>query len=103
MDWAKELGLTLVNFTPGTRSNADYTGEAEKNFVSSKTIFDSIVAQERQDPHGLNGFILLLHIGSGPGRADKFPTRFGELLDFLSGKGYQFVRVDELLEPHPNR
>ena len=97
--WAKELGLTLANYTPGTRSNADYTGEAEQNFVSSQTIFDSIVSKERQDPSGLNGFMLLLHIGSGPGRADKFVTRFGELLDYLGGKGYQFVRVDELLEP----
>ena len=88
MDWAKDLGLTVVNFTPGTRSNADYTGEADKNFVSSKAIFDSIVAKEQQDPNGLNGFILLLHIGSGPGRADKFHARFGELLDYLAGKGY---------------
>jgi hypothetical protein len=93
-----ERVLALVNFTPGTRSNADYTGEADKNFVSTKAIFESIVRQEQQDPHGLNGFILLLHIGSGPGRADKFPARFGELLDYLAGKGYQFVRVDELLE-----
>jgi peptidoglycan/xylan/chitin deacetylase (PgdA/CDA1 family) len=98
VEWASEMGLTLVNFTPGTRSNADYTGEAEKNFVSSKVIFDSIVAKEQKDPHGLNGFLLLVHIGSGPGRTDKFPARFGELLDYLSGKGYQFVRVDELLE-----
>jgi peptidoglycan/xylan/chitin deacetylase (PgdA/CDA1 family) len=99
VDWAKELGLTLVNYTPGTRSNADYTGEAEKNFVPSQTIFDSIVGKERQDPNGLNGFMLLLHIGSGPDRADKFSARFGELLDYLADKGYQFVRVDELLEP----
>lgn len=98
VEWASEMGLTLVNFTPGTRSNADYTGEAEKNFVSSKVIFDSIVAKEQKDPHGLNGFLLLVHIGSGPGRTDKFPARFGELLNYLSGKGYQFVRVDELLE-----
>lgn len=98
VDWAKAMGLTLVNFTPGTRSNADYTGEADKNFVSSKVIYDSIVRKEQKDPNGLNGFILLLHIGSGPGRADKFPARFGELLDYLAGKGYVFVRVDELLE-----
>jgi peptidoglycan/xylan/chitin deacetylase (PgdA/CDA1 family) len=97
--WSAEMGLTLVNFTPGTRSNADYTGEAETNFVSSQAIFDSIVKRERDDPHGLNGFILLFHIGSGPGRADKFHARFGELLDYLSGKGYKFVHVDELLEP----
>jgi peptidoglycan/xylan/chitin deacetylase (PgdA/CDA1 family) len=98
VDWSKAMGLVLVNFTPGTRSNADYTGEADKNFVSSKAIFDSILAREKKDPKGLNGFILLLHIGSGPGRGDKFHTRFGELLDYLSGRGYQFVRVDELLE-----
>ena len=99
VDWAKAMGLTLVNFTPGTRSNADYTGEADRNFISTKAIFESIVRKEQEDPHGLNGFILLLHIGSGPGRADKFPARFDELLDYLAGKGYQFVRADELLEP----
>ncbi len=99
VNWAKELGLTLIDFTPGTRSNADYTGEGDLNFVSSRAIYDSIVAREKRDPHGLNGFILLLHIGSGPGRADKFSARFGALLDYLAGKGYQFVRVDQLLDP----
>ena len=97
VDWSKAMGLTLVNFTPGTRSNADYTGEADNNFVASKVIYDSIVRKEQQDPNGLNGFILLLHIGSGPGRTDKFPARFGALLDYLAGKGCQLVRVDELL------
>ncbi len=97
VDWSRQMGLTLINFTPGTRSNADYTSEADKNFVPSAKIYDSIIAKEQKDPHGLNGFILLVHIGSGPGRADKFPARFGELLDYLAGKGYQFVRVDQLL------
>ena len=30
--WSAELGLTLVNFTSGTRSNADYTGEQDRGF-----------------------------------------------------------------------
>ena len=96
--WAKEMDLTLIHYTPGTRSNADYTSEAEKNFASTKTIFESIVAKEQQDPNGLNGFLLLLHIGSGLAREDKFHKRFGELLDYLTAKGYEFVRVDELLK-----
>jgi len=96
--WTAELGLQLINFTPGTRSNADYTGDASPNFVSSSVIFESIVRRERQDPQGLNGFLVLLHIGAGPKRADKLHTRLGELLYDLAGKGYQFVRVDELLE-----
>ncbi len=97
--WTTELGLQLVNFTPGTRSNADYTEDRSANFVSSRTIFESIVARERQDSNGLNGFLLLLHVGAGPKRTDKFHARFGSLLDHLAGKGYQFVRVDTLLEP----
>ena len=98
-DWTRKFRWTLINFTPGTRSNADYTSEAEKNFVSSQAIYDSILKREREDPSGLNGFLLLLHIGSGPGRTDKFHSRFGELLDTLAAKGYRFVGVDELLEP----
>ena len=101
--WSADLGLTLINFTPSTRSNADYTGEADASFVSSQKIFDSILKRERDDPHGLNGFILLLHVGSGPGRTDKFHNRFGELLDHLDGKGYEFVRVDELLQAQPEK
>lgn len=97
--WSAQMGLTLIDFTPGTRANADYTGEGDKKFVSSQRIFDSIVEREHNDSNGLNGFILLLHIGSGPGRTDKFSNRFGELLDLLANKGYEFVRVDELLKP----
>jgi peptidoglycan/xylan/chitin deacetylase (PgdA/CDA1 family) len=98
-EWTAQLGLELINFTPGTRSNADYTEDAAVNFVSSRVIFESIIRRERQDSHGLNGFLLLLHLGAGPRRTDKFHTRFGELLDDLAGKGYRFVRVDELLRP----
>jgi endoglucanase len=96
--WTREMGMVLVDYTPGTRSNADYTSESEKNFVSSEKIFRSIVDKERKDKHGLNGFILLTHLGSGPARKDKFADRFGELLDYLSTRGYRFVRIDELLK-----
>jgi peptidoglycan/xylan/chitin deacetylase (PgdA/CDA1 family) len=100
--WTGEMGLGLISYTPGTRSNADYTGEADRNYVSSAAIFESILAKERRDPAGLNGFILLLHIGAGPGRTDKFHSKFGSLLDVLSEKGYRFVRVDELLKLKPH-
>jgi peptidoglycan/xylan/chitin deacetylase (PgdA/CDA1 family) len=96
--WSAELGLQLVNYTPGTRSSADYTEDRSPSFVSSRAIFDSIVDRERVDPRGLNGFLLLLHVGAGPRRTDKFHARFGELLDALGRNGYRFVRVDDLLE-----
>ncbi len=97
VDWTRQQRRTLISATPGTRSSADATGEADPDFVSSPAIFESILEREREGPHGLNGFILWLHLGSGPGRTDKFHPRFGELLETLGNKGYQFVRVDELL------
>ncbi len=95
--WAREMGFETVNFTAGTRSNADYTEDAAPNHVSSATIFKSILDAEAADPNGLDGFLLLLHLGAGPRRTDKLHARFAELLDAIAARGYTFVRIDELL------
>ena len=99
--WTQALGLVLVNFTSGTRSNADYTEEGTPQLVPSATIHESILARERADPHGLRGFLLLLHLGAGPGRTDKFHRHFDALAGDLTGRGYRFVRVDTLLDRQP--
>ncbi len=95
--WSEGLGLTLFNFTPGTSSNADYTTPDMPNYLSSDVIYDRILACEERDPHGLNGFILLIHIGTDPRRTDKLYARLGELIDTLGARGYAFLRIDELL------
>lgn len=95
--WTSELNLQLVNFTRGTRSGADYTTPTEKNYVDSETILESIKIYEAHEFNGLNGFILLLHIGVDPARPDKFYNRLDELLEFLESRKYRMVRVDELL------
>ncbi|MBN1901052.1 polysaccharide deacetylase family protein [Candidatus Sumerlaeota bacterium] len=101
--WSEELGLILINFSPGSYSNADYTGEADKNFRSSDFIYQKILEKEASDPNGLNGFLLLIHIGAGPGRKDKFFLRLEPLILELKKRGYRFVRVDEMLEPFFNK
>jgi len=98
VSWAKQLDLQLINFTPGTRSNADYTMPAMKNYRSSSEIYASIVQYEKEKPAGLNGFILLLHIGTDPQRTDKFYYQLPLLLEYLRGKGYTLATVDELLK-----
>ena len=56
-----ESGLQLINFTGGTRSNADYTiPEMGNQYVDSRTIYNSIVSYEEKSSSGLNGFILLI-------------------------------------------
>ena len=96
--WTNEMGLQLVDFTPGTRSNADYTyPEMGNKYVSSDSVYNSIVHYEIKSSNGLNGFILLVHIGTDPRRTDKFYKRLPGLIDELKGRGYEFVRIDELL------
>lgn len=97
--WAEELGLILFNFTPGTTSNADYTTPSMPEYLDSQTIYDNVLKYEAGDPHGLNGFILLIHIGTAPERTDKFYNRLDNVLDWLATKGYELVRIDELLDP----
>jgi endoglucanase len=95
--WTKELGLQLVNFTPGTGSNADYTYPGPPNYRNSDSIYTAIVTYEKNHSSGLNGFILLLHIGTDPRRTDKFYNRLGPLIRFLKQKGYAFKTVKGLL------
>ncbi|MEC3881499.1 polysaccharide deacetylase family protein [Parapedobacter sp. 10938] len=99
--WTRNMGLQLVNFTPGTRSTADYTyPEMGKRYVDNQAVMKSILAYEQKDENGLNGFILLSHIGTDPRRQEKFYQELPRLVRVLKSKGYQFVRIDELLEPN---
>ena len=95
--WTKELGLQLINYSPGTLSHADYTIPGEKNYRSSDLIFQSIIDYEKKHASGLNGFILLMHIGTDAKRTDKFYFRLPQLIGWLKSKGYKPVRIDELL------
>jgi peptidoglycan/xylan/chitin deacetylase (PgdA/CDA1 family) len=95
--WTKEMGLQLINFTPGTLSHADYTTPADKNYRNNDIIFKSVTNYEQAKPAGLNGFILLVHIGTDPKRTEKFYSRLNELLEYLKEKGYRFFTVPELL------
>lgn len=98
-NWTSEMGLKLINFSPGTRSAADYTyPEMGAGYRPSDEIYQSVIDKEKTDPNGLNGFILLVHIGTDPRRTDKFYNRLDELLKELKGKGYSFVSLKELLE-----
>ncbi|MEO8109037.1 MAG: glycoside hydrolase family 9 protein [Ginsengibacter sp.] len=96
--WTKEMGLQLINYTPGTLSNADYTTLSDKNYRSSERIYQSIIDYDDKTSNGLNGFILLMHAGAGPKRTDKFYKRLPSLLALLKKENYKIVTIDELLK-----
>ena len=95
VEWASQMGLTVINFTPGIRTNADYTTPDMANYRSSEQIMTDLKKFESTDLNNLNGTIILIHLGTSPQRTDKFYKRLDELLGFLTSKGYNVCRLDE--------
>lgn len=96
--WTKQRGLQLVNFTAGTYSNADYTTPDMKNYRSSAFILDSIINYDQQNISGLNGFILLVHVGTQAARTDKFYHQLPRLITYLKQHKYKLTTINELLK-----
>lgn len=96
--WTHQQGLQLINYSPGTISHADYTWPELKNYKSSEDILASIRKYATNSKQGLNGFILLIHIGVDPKRTDKLYNYLPQLIQWLQQKGYHAKRVDELLK-----
>jgi peptidoglycan/xylan/chitin deacetylase (PgdA/CDA1 family) len=95
-NWTQAMGINLVNFTSGTFTNADYTTPDMKNYRSSQNIIENVLKLEQMN--GLNGSILLIHIGTHPLRTDKFYNSLDKLIIELKKRGYNFLRIDGLLD-----
>lgn len=93
--WTAEMGLALYNFTPGLRTAADYTyPEMDKKYMSSQAILTQL--ENKEIDTGLNGHIIIVHIGADPRRTDKFFNQLEKLIDHLKEKNYKFVSLSEL-------
>jgi len=95
-DWCREVGITLINLTPETWTNQDWTVPVpEGPYYSSDDLIGKLFAFEKNDPSGLNGTILLIHFGTDPRRTDKLYNRLDELIAQLEGRGYRFTSLRE--------
>ena len=89
-------GMTVVNITPGIRIYSDYLTPAERGYSSSAELlaqmweFDSRAA----DGHGLDGAILIMHLGTEPARTDKLYYHLPEVLAELRRRGYTVCRLE---------
>lgn len=98
--WARQLGLQVINYTPGTLTNGDYTTPEMKRYFSSKEILGRIWEYERTNPNGLNGHIMLIHFGTDPARTDKFYDKLPGLIRELRRKGYSFTPLKDNDQAH---
>ncbi len=96
-EWTADYGLQLINMTHGTLSHADYTIPEMSNYRSSEKIYRSILDFESKNTAGLNGFLLLMHIGTDAKRQDKFYNRLEELILELKSRKYDIIGLEEML------
>jgi len=88
--WCNEFGLQLISPTPKTMSNYDVsTPDMRDNYLSSTEIYNNIM--ELESSQGLNGNILVFHMGADSKRKDKFYTKLHLLLSTIAKNGYEFV------------
>ncbi|MBI5727767.1 MAG: glycoside hydrolase family 9 protein [Ignavibacteriales bacterium] len=88
--WTSDMGLQLVNMSPATYTNADYTiPSMGKSYKSSGDILQAVWNKENES--GLNGSLLLIHFGTHPERTDKLYLHLDAMLKKFKAKGYSFA------------
>ena len=83
-----------IDVTGGWHDASDYLQYVA---TSANAVYQMLFAYRRNpsvlnDPHGLNGCIILIHPGTDSKRMDKFYNRLDELLAFLKEKGYHAAK-----------
>ncbi|MBQ0025135.1 MAG: glycoside hydrolase family 9 protein [Bacteroidales bacterium] len=88
------MGIKVVNYTPGIGTPADYTTPDMKNYRDAQTLIDGLYKFEKAE--GLGGALLLIHPGIVSARPDseRLYNRLGEIVKYLKKKGYTFERLD---------
>jgi len=96
--WSHQKNLRVVSFTPGIRTNADYTyPELGNTYKSTEWIMGWLKDVLLSATTKLNGAIMLIHAGTDPRRKDKLYDRLSEMILLLKTNGYNLKRIDELV------
>jgi peptidoglycan/xylan/chitin deacetylase (PgdA/CDA1 family) len=104
--WAAEAGYRHVGWTRDAASREDLDSRdwvadpTSKIYRSSREIRDRILGFGQSSAQGLNGGIVLMHLGTGR-RSDPAHARLPEILDGLAARGYRLVTISDLLRDAP--
>jgi peptidoglycan/xylan/chitin deacetylase (PgdA/CDA1 family) len=94
--WAAAAGYVHVGWTPKLDS-LDWVSDPESRLYRSPQEFLAILSRvARQEPYGLNGAIILMHLHSSRPREERFDRGLEEVIRWLHGSGYQLVTASEL-------
>lgn len=92
VDVLTNMGLKVVNYTPGIATPADYTVPSMPNYQPTQKLIDKLYAFEKRE--SMNGALLLIHPGVLDERTDKLFNRLGEIIEYFKSKGYSFQSLN---------
>lgn len=102
--WAYNAGYIHVGWRQGKSwlenldSNDWITDPDTPGYHTPKEFLDKILSIAKSEPYGINGGIILMHLGTNRKRTeDNIHTVLGELIDSLKSFGYDIVPVSQLL------
>lgn len=102
--WSKAQGLLLFNFTPGIRTNADYTfPEMGASYKSTEWILNWLRETLASDPKKFNGAIVLIHAGTDPRRKDRLYEQLSAIISLFRMQDFRLRRIDELLSANSHQ
>jgi peptidoglycan/xylan/chitin deacetylase (PgdA/CDA1 family) len=94
-EWTKKTDIKLVDNSSGTITNQDWTfPDKGKPYFTSDSLLRNLFSYEKTK--GMNGYILLIHLGTDPRRKDKFYLHIDSILKYLESKKYSFHAFSEI-------
>ncbi len=95
LTWAAELGYLHVRWTKGFDTYDWITDASSKLYRTPAEIYQHIMAEERSRPQGLNGIIVLMHLGSHRDNNHIFET-MPKLIREIKRRGYALGSISDL-------
>ncbi len=88
----RDAGLLPVNIIPGVDTYRDYTTPDMPEYKTSEYMLRQL--WDFEERRGLNGAVVILHLGTQPARTDKLYHHLPAIIDTLRARGYTIERVD---------
>jgi peptidoglycan/xylan/chitin deacetylase (PgdA/CDA1 family) len=103
--WAKAAGYVHIGWRQGRtwRENLDSNDwvpdEETPGYHAPADVYDKIMALAKSEPYGINGGIILMHLGTVRMQKEKQVHRIlGKLIDDVRSLGYEIVPVSTMVK-----
>ncbi|MBI5235994.1 MAG: polysaccharide deacetylase family protein [Deltaproteobacteria bacterium] len=103
--WAFEAGYIHIGWTSNNKKREsldtlDWVSDMKSRFYRSPYEIKKRILDFGKDGNGINGGIVLMHLGTGR-RSGRAASILPDLLDALERRGYELVKVSDLVEATP--